>query len=249
MASQFYFPPYNPNVQYRKFDVFYDYYIGGNLVYGYATQDSFGQAPSGLYNFAITAYRRENDVTTLTFNQTGNVANFQPGSLIRVTGVGANTSVNYTGMIIDGGSGTLKFINPGWDQTDLGITTGAINCNNPAWTTGFYFIPTYSTKIDIANKPYVAKLGEGYEQRMSAGLNTYEKTYNMVFQQRSDKEARALINFVEDTAGVRAFQTVIPVAAFENQPLQKYVADSIGVTPDSYGLNTIQATVRRVFDL
>lgn len=249
MASQFYFPPYNQFVQFHKFDVIYDYLIGPNLVYGYATQDSFGQSPSGVYNFAITAYRRENDITTVSFNQTGNVAIMQPGSLVRITGVGANSSINYTGMVIAGGSGTLQFLNPGWDQTDNAITTGAINCPNPAWTTGFYFIPTYSTKADIKNNPYVSKLGEGYEQRMPAGLNTYEKTYSMVFQQRSDKETRALINFTEDTAGARAFQIVMPLAAYENQPLQKYVADSISATPDSYGLNTVNLTVRRVFDL
>ncbi len=249
MASQFYFPPYNSTVQYRKFDVFYDAYNGANLVYGYATQDSLGQHPNGVYNFAITAYRRENDITTLTFSQTGNVARMQPGSLIRVTGVSANSSVNYTGMVIDGGSGTLKFINPGWDQTDNAITVGAINCPNPAFTSGFFFIPTYSTKLEVKNTAFTAKLGDGYEQRMPNGLNTYDKTYSMIFQQRSDKEARAIINFVEATAGATAFQIVMPLATYENQPLQKYVAESVSASPDSFGLNTIQVPIRRVFDL
>lgn len=249
MASQYYFPPYNAVIQYSKFDVFYDAYNGTNLVYGYATQDNIGQNPNGIFNFPITAYSRIGDVTTLTFTQTGSCGKFQAGSLIRVTGVSANSSVNYTGMCIDGGSGTLSYLNPGWAQTDNAISVGAINCPNPNWTSGFFFIPTYSTKIDIANKPFVAKLGDGYEQRSPPGLNTYEKTYNMVFQQRSNGEARAITNYVEDAAGVRCFPIVIPVAAFENQPNQKYVADNIGITTDSYGLNTINATVRRVFDL
>lgn len=249
MASQFYFPPWNGTITYNKFDVFYDYYIGGNLVYGYATQDNTAQQPSGIFNFPITAYSRGEDVTTLTFTQTGTSFKFAPGSLIRVTGVSANSTVNFTGMCIAGGSGTLQYINPGWGQTDNAITVGAINCNNPCFTTGFLFIPAYSTKIDIKNNPIVAKLGDNYEQRSPNGLNTYNKTYNMVFQQRSDRETRALINFVEDTAGVRCFQIVTPVAAFENQPLQKFVTDDISVSTDSYGLNTSTVTVRKVFDL
>lgn len=249
MSSQYYFPPYNSSVQFHKFDVIYDYLIGGNLVYGYATQDSFGQSPSGVYNFPITAYSRINDITTVSFGQTGTVANMQPGSLVRITGVAANTSVNYTGMVIAGGSGTLQFLNPGWDQTDNAIVVGAINCPNPAWTTGFYWIPTYSTKLDVKNTPFIAKLGDGYEQRSPNGLNTYDKTYSMVFQQRSDKETRSIINFVESTAGANAFQIVMPLAAYENQPLQKYVADSVSASPDSYGLNTVQVAIRKVFDL
>lgn len=249
MASQFYFPPYSSVIQWSKFDVFYDTYNGSNLVYGYATQDNIGQNPNGVFNFAISGYSRVNDVTTLTFRQTGNCGLFQPGSLIRVTGVSANSSVNYTGMVIAGGSGTCSYINPGWAQTDNAIVVGAINCPNPCWTTGWFFIPTYSSKIETKNTPFVTKLGDGYEQRAPNGLNTFSQNYSMVFQQRSDKEARAIMNFVEDAGGVRAFQVVMPVAAFNNQPLQKWVADDVSVTPASYSLNDINVSVRRVFDL
>lgn len=250
MASQYYFPPWNANIAYKKFDVFYDYYIGGNLVYGYATQDNVGQHPSGIFTFNVTAYSRSDDVTTLSFNQTGAaMASVQAGSLIRVRSLAANTSVEYTGMCIGGGSGYAQYINPGWSQTDNAVTTGTINLNSPAWSTGWFFIPTYSTKIETKNTPFVAKLGEGFEQRMPAGLNTFSQNYSMVFQQRSDKEARAITNFVEDAGGVRAFQVVMPVAAFNNQPLQKWVADDVSVTPESFGLTSVQVSVRRVFDL
>lgn len=250
MASQFYFPPYNASLTWKKFDVIYDTFNGTNYVYGYATQDSINQNPNGIFNYPITAYSRVDDVTTLTFTQTGaSLPIFQAGSLIRVTGVSANNTVNYTGMCIAGGSGTCSYINPGWPQTDNSITVGAINCPNPAWTSGFFFIPTYSTKIETKNTPFVAKLGDGYEQRSPAGLNTFNQTYNMVFQQRSDKEARAITNYVEDAGGVRCFPIVIPVVAFGNQPNQKFVADDVQVTPVSWGLNDINITVRRVFDL
>lgn len=250
MSSQYYFPPYNASIAWKKFDVFYDTYNGANLVYGYATQDNTSQTPTSVYNYPITAYSRAEDVTTLTFTQTGAFAGyFQAGSLIRVTGVSANSTVNYTGMCIDGGSGYARFLNPGWAQTDNAITVGAVNCPNPSWTSGFFFIPTYSTKIDIKNKPIVAKLGDSYEQRMPQNLNSFDQSYSMVFQQRSDKETRAMINYVEDAAGVRCFPIVMPVAAFSNQPNQKYVADDIQVSTESFGLNTSQISVRRVFDL
>lgn len=250
MASQYYLPPWNANIAYKKFDVFYDYYIGGNLVYGYATQDNVGQHPSGIYTFNVTAYSRVEDVTTLSFTQTGAaMASVQAGSLIRVRGLTANTSVEYTGMCIGGGSGYAQYINPGWSQTDNAVVAGTVNLNNPAFTTGFFFIPTYSTKIDTKNKPIVAKLGDSYEQRSPQSLNTFDQTYSMVFQQRSDKEARAITNYVEDAAGVRCFPIVIPVAAFSNQPNQKFVADDVSVVPASYSLNDVQVSVRRVFDL
>lgn len=249
MSTQYYFPPFNAGIQYSQYDVFYDYYIGPNIVYGYATQPSLGQNPNGFFYFPITAYSRVDDVVTVSFTQTGNMANFAAGSQIMVTGVSANTSLNYTGMVIAGGSGYVTYINPGWSQTDNAITVGAINCYNPAWTSGFLFIPSYSSKADVANKAIVAKLGDSYEQRMPQALNTYDKTWNMVFATRTDRETRAIINYIEDSAGVRPFPVVIPVGKLENQPNQKYVGDAVSYTDDSYNVNTVTATIRRVYDL
>lgn len=252
MPSQFYILPFNPHQLYKQFDVVYGISGGGVTnpsPYFYATQDlATGNSPSGSFNFSVTQYSRTDDVTVIRFTQTGNVPSFQPGSIIQVAGVAANTTVNYTGMVIGGASGWASYINPGNPLT-ASVGAGTVSCMNPGWTTGFLFVGGYSSKMESENKTFVAKMGDLYEQRMAAGINSYEKNIDLIFDSRSDRETKAMINYVQDAGGVRCFPILFPVSLLENQPNQKYVAGKIGYVPDSWGLNTVSISVRRVFDL
>lgn len=251
MSVQYYIPPHNSTVNYKKFDPVLNVFVNNTTYptpYYFATQDNIGQVPFAVFNFPLTTYNRSDDVTVLTFNQTGNVPNIVTGSIIKITGVMADPTVNYTGMAIEGGSGGCKFINPGWPAS-VSLSTGAINCQNPAFTTGFFFIPTYSSKIPTENKVISAKFGDGYEQRTSAGLNTFSQSCRMVFQSRSNREMKAIMTFVQDRAGVYPFEILIPDQFINNQPNQKYVSPSAEETPVSYGLFDVNVTMNRVFDL
>jgi phage-related protein len=254
MSTQHKILPFGTGVNYAKFDVFRNIFnsgAGGNWTSPLfvATQASQNQFPSGLFVYPITSYNRVDDLTILNFAKTGVVPNIVAGSQISVTGINTDITINYTGMVIDGGSGWCKFINPGWATGINPVTVGAITCYNPAFTTGFMFIPTYSTKMPITNSVISAKFGDGYEQRTSAGLNTFAQGYQMVFQSRSAREMRAIVEYVQDKAGVYPFQILVPDQFLNNQPNQKYVAAQLDVNPVAYGLYDINVTVVRVFDL
>lgn len=249
MPSQYYFPPFNPNVTFNKWDVVQgDGVRSSDLTYYYSLKDgNLGVTPTGRFNIPITSYTRSEDVVTLTFNQAGQPA-FYPGSIIYVTGM-SNTSVNFTGMISAAGSGFVSYTNPGWPDTAV-TSIGAISGRlNPSWTTGFAFIPAYQTKSDINNTTITAKLGDGYEQRQPNGLNSYSQSFNFVYTSRPNKEVRAATNFIQNMAGAYAFEVLYPVSALANQPNLKYKAPSISYSTDSYGLVSYTVNLERVFDL
>lgn len=250
MSSQYYISPFNSNLPYRQYDVVYGISIGGNTYdspYFYATTDTAGgYSPSGVYNFPITQFSRSEDIVTLTYNHTGGPA-FGPGSIVKVTGM-ANASVNYTGMLIRGGSGTVSFVNPGWNETSA-VSVGAINCLSPAWTTGFCFIPDYTTKIGSENQVIEAKMGNGYSQRMSRGINTFEQSISLVFRNIGKRQVKAITNFVQDKQGVYPFDILLNDSYLNNQPNQKYVSPSVDVEPGSFDLYNVSVPVKRVFDL
>lgn len=244
MSTQYYFAPYNSSIAWKKFDVIYD------GAYKYATQDQgvggANGAPTLQISYNVANYRRDDDVATVYFSQTGNVANFQRGSIIKTAGL-SNSTLNYTGMVLDGGSGWATYINPGWNE-GLTASAGTVRGDNPAWTSGFFFSPTYTTKIGTENQVITAQLGNGYSQRMSNGVNTFQQNLQLVFQNRSDREARAITNFVQDKGGFNPIQIMMPNQFLNNQPNQKWVAPSIDVSPVAYNLNDIAVPIIRVFD-
>lgn len=250
MPSQFYIPPFNSSLAYQHYDVVYGIDIGGTThasPYFYATRDvAAGYSPSGVYNFPITQYSRADDVTTLTYNHTGGPA-FGVGAIIRVTGVSANSTVNYTGMIVAGGSGSVSFINPGWPQT-AAISAGAINCLSPAWSTGFCFPPDYTTKLPTQNQPIVTQLGNGYTQSQSQGLNTFEQNPVFVYRNVGKRQVKAMTNFVQDSAGVYSFPVLLPDAFLNNQPNQKWAAMSVETNPVSFERYDVSVSLTRRFD-
>ena len=244
MSTQFYFPSYNSSVAWKKFDVIYD----GSYLYG--TQDMTvggpNSAPTLQISYTVSGYKREDDVTTLFFSQTGNVCNFQRGSIVRAANL-SNSSCNYTGMVLDGGSGWCSYINPGWPQS-LSASAGTVGGLNPAWTSGFFFSLTYTTKFGTENQAIITQLGDGYVQRAPRQVNSFNQMIACSFQNRSDREARAITNFVQDTAGSRSFEIMMPNSILYNQPNHKWVAGTVDVTPVAYNLNDISLNLARVFE-
>jgi phage-related protein len=249
MPSQYYFPPYNKDVTFSKWDVVQgDGIRSADLTYYYSLVDrNLGNLPTGRFNIPITSYSRTDDVTTLYFTQ-GSNPTFYQGSIIYVTGM-ANTSLNYTGMITAAGQGSVSFTNPGWTQGVTATSIGAISGRlNPSWTTGFAFVPAYQTKSETTNSTVTAQLGDGYSQRMPNGINSYMQSFNFVYTSRGNRETRAIDNFVTNMAGSAPFEIMFPVASLVNKPGLKYVAPNVSYTTDSWGLNTATVTLQRVFD-
>lgn len=248
--TSLYFPPFNAFITYDIYDVVQGVSATDSNFYYSTIPNNFGNSPSGNFTFAITNYSRAGDITTITYTSTGNAPPFGRGSIVAVAGVSVNTSVNYTGMIIQGGSGTFSFVNPGWAQTQA-VPTGTVTTRvNPAWTTGCYWTPGYSSPIDTQQSVITAAFEPGYEQRQLASINSNIDQWSIIYADRSSREARAIKNFFQSKGGASNFEMMIPDPMFHNQPNQKFVTTTNArILPKSYNINDVSVTVKRVFDL
>jgi phage-related protein len=246
MANNYKVSAYNPVLTYEKFDVVYDQV--GTYRYYYATQNvKTYQNPTGLFNFPITSWTREQDAVTIQYTYSGAESLFSIGSIVRVTGL-VNSTVNYTGMIIDAASGWVKYTNQGYPETSS-VSVGAINCNNPAWTTGFYFVPSYSSSLESKQNVITAQFGDGYSQRQRGALNNNMQSWKLAFNERSDKESKAIFTFTEDHGGADAVKIMMPLNKFQNDPNLKYVIANPQISTTYFNLNNISLTATQVFDI
>lgn len=245
MATNYKVAPFNSVINFEKFDFVTE--SSSNFRYFYATQNSLGQNPTGIFNYAITSFSRVNDLVTINYTYTGSAATFVQGSIIRITGM-ANSTLNYTGMVVNAGNGWIQYINQGWPESSS-VSVGAINCNNPAWTTGFFFAPSYSTNLESKQSVMTAQFGDGYSQRQKMNLNNNVQTWKIAFNERSDKEAKAIFNYIEDYGGSSSIKLLIPVNKLQNNPNLKYVVKDPQLTTTYFDLNNISVTATQVFDL
>ncbi len=247
MATNFKIQAWNSAVStYKKFDVVYE--EPGVFRYHYATQPSSNQDPRAVFNFVITSAYREDDAAFVFYTRTGAAPEIVQGCLIAVTGL-TQDSFNTTGTIIDAGPGWVKYLNEGLPGSAGAISVGAINCKNPAWTTGFMFVPSYSTSIEGTQNIIQAKFGDGYGQRQRAGINSNTQSFQLMFSDRSDREAKALFNYIEDKGGVDAIKLLVPINRFFNNHTLRFTLKNPKLQSTAYDLNSISVTADQVFDL
>ncbi len=247
MATQFSFPNWHDVDTYSKFDVAYGIQGQSTAIYYYSTRDgNLGQRPEQYCSFAATNFTTRDEITTVYFTATGSIPTFTAGSIIKVAGLAA--SHNYTGMAIGGGAGFVQYIDPEWPDANV-LSAGTVSADlSPNWTTGFFFIPSYSVKAKTDNNAIITKLGNGYEQRMPQGVNNFSQSIDMSFEDRTNREVRAITNFVQDKAGVYPFPVLLPDPMVSNQPNLKWVAPDMDSTPVSFGRSSATVRINRVFD-
>lgn len=243
------FQPWSGTVNYAKFDIAWGINTGDSTFY-YSTQDNnSGYHPSGKFIFKVTNHSRTDCLATISYTYTGNSPLFGPGSLVTITGM-SDTTFNYSGMLLDAGSGYIKYISAGFNASSTSDSIGAINSVvSPAWTTGFYFMPSYTSALEGQQNVITAKFEPGYEQRQAASINSNMDVWNLLFLDRSNKEAQAIYNYIQDRAGVYSFQIMIPVGSLVNDTTQKFVGSTPKVSTKSYNINDISVSVREVFDI
>lgn len=246
-TKQYKFFPFYSGASYTIYDVINGYVGLSGTRYYYGTQDSINQHPNSSYIYQITNWSRDNDKATVFFNKTGSGPNFAVGSIVTVSG-SADKNLDYTGMVLVAGPDYIQFLNPGY-TTGYSSPSGAITANiNPAWTTGFYFIPSYESSFDVENRVIEVKFGDGYSQTQRDGLNSDTNILSLNFNGRNDKEARAITNFIKDKGGVEQFRLLIPVGTINNDPTITYKGQNVKVTPSSFGVNNVTVTVKQSFD-
>jgi phage-related protein len=108
-------------------------------------------------------------------------------------------------------------------------------------TLAFTYAPSYSAVESSKPATRIVRFSDGYEQRLSFGLKTDFKTWQLRFDNRSDDEAEQIKGFLEARRGVDAFTWTNPYggAAF-------YVCEEWSVEHAGCNLNNIQATFREV---
>lgn len=106
------------------------------------------------------------------------------------------------------------------------------------------YIPDKTFTRAVRPRNYVAKFGDGYEQRTSAGINSLDEELIAVFRTRPKAEIDALISAVAATRGVTSFTVTLPdgdvIRAVANDWAKIYEYD------DFY---TANITMRRVYDV
>lgn len=242
--------PFYSGVAYKQFDIINNGVTGvtGSFRYYYGTYDSQNQNPNAFFRYQITSWSINDEVVTTFFNKTGSGPVFSAGSLIRATGT-TYPLLDFTGIASDGGENYIRYIVPSFD-TGLILTTGFVETIlNPAWTTGFFFIPSYSNSLDVNTRVIRLQFGDGYSQRQRDGINSNIAAWGLSFENRSDKEAKAIINFTEDKGDTEAFQILFSRGALQNDVNQKYTASQVKVNNNSYNQNTITLTLNQVFDI
>lgn len=107
------------------------------------------------------------------------------------------------------------------------------------------FTYTPSFEATEVSKPRVRRFaaGDGYEQRITFGLNTDPKEWQLVFSNRDDTERDQILAFLEARKAVESFDWTPPRGT-----AGKYVCDEWQVTLSNCNNNQIRATFREVYE-
>ncbi len=151
-----------------------------------------------------------------------------------------------------GGPGYVDYLNPGLNVTN-GILAGGVTAPcHPYWTTGFWWIPSWSTQATHNEQVINTQLGEGYSSRTNPVINSNSLSWNLTFAERTDKEVMALLNFLQVAGGATPFVLSFPIGNLYNNPRLKYITTP-GSAPKhdltSFGLSTVTVPLTQVFDI
>jgi phage-related protein len=233
--------PFQNGIYFKKFDV-----ISQGSSYLYATQDNVNENPASVFSYTGVSWSRESDKTTVYYTKTGSGPNLVQGSLVLV-GNGTDTSVNYTGMVLDAQSNYIQYINPGYTTTGALVGSLITSIVNPAWTSGFFFMPSYGSSAETKTEILESKFGDGYSQTQRRGLNSNKNSINLMFENRNDIETKAILNFVQDKGGVEPFKLLSATTIVTNDPNQKFTLVDPKTNPTSYNLNSVSVVATQNF--
>lgn len=232
--------PWSASAAYKTHD-FVDGIGTNHEAYYYATQDNTNQNPLNNWAISSSSWSRVDGLVTVTLGSSISPA-LTRGSFVEVTGMGA---LNFTGCIFDGSANTIKYFNPGPD--DSGSGTGGVRSNlNPAWSSGFMWAPSYAGSADTEERVVKAQFGDGYSQRQRNGLNNNMETLSLTFENRTDREVDAISNFVQEKGGVDPVK--ISCLGGKHSANCYYTLNAAKRTPQSFNRNSLTVTATQVFD-
>ena len=106
---------------------------------------------------------------------------------------------------------------------------------------------TYTPDFDAneSQRPVVRRVqfGDGYEQRLTYGLNTQPSEWRLTFNNRTDTERDNITGFLEARGASESFDWTPPYGS-----AAKWGCDEWQTTMVAANINSIQATFRQVFE-
>ncbi len=110
--------------------------------------------------------------------------------------------------------------------------------------TTFSYTPEFGATGAYSPNVVVNKYGDGYEQRVQAGMNSVAGVWNLQFANRESAEGLAIMAFLAAREGVEAFIWTPPL---ETDPLV-FVCRKWEKSPAKGSRLTITATFEQVFE-
>ena len=98
-------------------------------------------------------------------------------------------------------------------------------------------------------KVYTAEFGDGYEQRLAAGINNIKQSFSVSFANRPKDEIDDIVAFFESKKGATAFDYVFSdTNSGSNEESVKVVCSDWNQTWDYDDFYSLTATFRRVYE-
>ena len=114
-------------------------------------------------------------------------------------------------------------------------------------TVGSDVSPSFAPTLNIENNLIKVDLGDGYQQRLTKGINPSRRTWNLPFNSRTDTDTTNILNFLASATGgnngAKSFNWSPPYGA-----TGKWTCENPTVNKVAFNLNDIQLVFIEVFE-
>ena len=111
----------------------------------------------------------------------------------------------YYGLVDHTSAGTFDTTKWGGHVTD---PFGSVISNEDSTDSSrphFFFTPSYGNTVNSEPRTMITQFGEGYQQRVPESINNTFLKISVVFENRTAKEATAMLHFLNARNGTEAF--------------------------------------------
>ena len=112
----------------------------------------------------------------------------------------------------------------------------------------FWWKPSYNASIEISPQITVSQFGNGYQQRISDGINSALAKFTLNFEGRSENETVSILHFLKERASVESFIYNPPTIYKKSHDKidTRYVSINWTSSYISYDMYIIQTTLLEV---
>ena len=110
------------------------------------------------------------------------------------------------------------------------------------FNTDVNIVPDRGVSLDQSARIFKANYGDGYEQRVGAGINTLPESWSLSWNTRSSADGNKIIKFLEDRNGTEAFDWYPPDTLIDSEITSKIV-NSLKDTNQTFTKRYLGATV------